>query len=316
MNSRQILLAVLLISITFNIILVISFISPEMISEEESSKRLPYLSKRIFAEKQNDIIINFVPLRGALREFIGRFKIKTGVYFEYLPSGVSIGVNDREEVKLVSLAKVPLTMSVYEQIEKGAWSPEKKFVIQESQLDKKFGSLWEKGLGAELSVEELVYVMLTESDNTAFNVLWDALSVEAINNVYDALDIPVIQNPEEEFSFLVSPKNYSSIFRSLYLSSYLSKEYSNKILKTLTETKFNDQIPAGVPPEIKISHKIGGFEKGNTIPLYIDCGIIYVPSRPYILCMFVDGPKKDADFVMKNISAMVYTYVSQISPSY
>lgn len=84
----------------------------------EKYEQYKFLSKRVFLESPNDIILNFVPLRKALREYVTFQEGRVGVYFEYLPSGISIGVNDREEVQLASLSKVPLAMAILKKVEK------------------------------------------------------------------------------------------------------------------------------------------------------------------------------------------------------
>lgn len=296
---------------------------PSTISDQDNHTRYPLLSKRIFVENSNDILINFIPLRQALREYIEKQENKIGLYFEYLPTGVSIGINDKEEVTLASLTKVPIAMSIFKKIEKGQLSTDKIVSINKENLDRKFGNLWEKGEGAQISINDLLRLALVESDNTAYRVLFDQLSSQEINEVYENLDIPLSYREEEEEEEegggeikkkrypQVSPKNFSSIFRSLYLSSFLRKENSNRILEILTQAPFNDKIAAGVPEDIKVSHKIGVFEKIDiSKTVYTDCGIIYAPSRPYILCAFVQDSNEAAKKHMSHLSKMIYGYIA------
>jgi beta-lactamase class A len=242
-----------------------------------------------------------------LREYAEKTENKVGVYFEYLPSGTSIGANEKGEVKLVSLSKVPLVMAIYKKIERGKMSKDDRFTIKKEHLNQYFGNLWKRGEGVSLSVEELVKLTLVDSDNTAYNVLSDELTEQEAGEVYEGLDIQL--TIEDEY-LLVSPKNYSSIFRSLYLSSFLTKEHSSHILDILTQTPFRDQIDAGVPDTIKIAHKIGVFKQvGDAQEVYIDCGIVYVPNRPYVLCVFVQDTLEQAQRHTSLISRMVYEYI-------
>lgn len=303
--------------VTFNIVLLglvlfLLVINNNRSSDESSS--YPYLSKRIFVNNQNDILINFIPLRTAMREYVGQQNGNVAVYFEYLPSGISIGVNDREEVKLASLSKVPLAMAIYKKIERGKMSPSDVLTIEKKHLDQGFGTLWKRGAGARLTVSELVRLMLSESDNTAYNVLYNQLSYKQISEVYDGLDIPIgKENAGGEVYPLVSPKNFSSIFRSLYLSSYLYESGSNEILDILTKTIFKDRLPAGVPSDIKVAHKIGVFELLNSADkTYSDCGIIYVPRRPYILCIMDKSGQEKSREHMAWLSKMVYGYIISV----
>lgn len=275
-----------------------------------NEREYPFLSKRIFLENQNDMLINFTPLRQALREYVKKQKEPLGVYFEYLPSGVSIGVNDTVEVNLASLLKVPVVMAVYKQIESGKIKKSNVIEIKEEHLDQRFGEGWKMGEGTKLTVEHAITLALTESDNTASNVLLSSLPDGAIDDVFDSLDIP--KDTKGSFHF-ISPKSYSSILRSLYLSSYLSNVFSNEIITLLTKTKFTNQIPAGVPSTIPVAHKIGVFDLKDAPKTYSDCGIVYVPNRPYVLCIMTSASEEEATAYMQHISKMVYGYIYAVN---
>mgnify|MGYP001561090754 CR=1 FL=1 len=79
-------------------------------SERAEKSEYPFLAKRIFVEDPNDMIINFVPLRQQLRDYVAASDFRIGVFFEYLPTGTSIGINEKEEFFRASLVKSPLIM--------------------------------------------------------------------------------------------------------------------------------------------------------------------------------------------------------------
>ena len=100
------------------------------------------------------------------------------------------------------------------------------------------------------------------------------------------------------------------LFRS-YNATYLSQEYSEKALKLLTEPDIPG-IRAGVPTTITVAQKFGErsvYDTNNNLTdreLH-DCGIVYKPGSPYLLCVMSRG--KDFDTMAKNISdlsALVY----------
>lgn len=271
----------------------------------------PLLSKRVFIEDSNDLIVNFVPLRNALKEYVAAQNGTVGVYFEYLPSGSSIGANDTEEVRLASLSKVPLVMSVLKKIEKGGLALDTEITLKKEFLDPKFGDLWKKGEGTVLTVEELIKLSLQRSDNTAYEALFSLLSQKEVMDVYNSLEIEVSGRDDD---VRVSPKSYSSIFRSLYLSTYLQLKDSQYILEILTNTIFNDKIPSGLPSFVPVSHKIGVFDRADGAEkVYTDCGIVYYPLRPYILCIFVQDTEMATIKHAQLISKMVYGYVDMVT---
>lgn len=203
-------------------------------------------------------------------------------------------------------------MSIYKKIERGKLSKNDILVIKKKHINYEFGNLWKKGEGISLSIEELIKIMLTESDNTAYNVLFDELNAQEIGEVYEGLEIETTLDGK---NLTVSPKSFSSILRSLYLSSFLTEDNSNHILDILTKTPFNDKIDAGVPKDIKVAHKIGVFNPVDIQQdVFTDCGIVYVPNRPYILCVFVKDTDEQAKKHMPYLSKMVYEYISIVKP--
>ena len=284
--------------------------------QEKDAEEYPYLSKRIFVENPNDVIINFIPLRNSLNSYIDSLDEFVALYFEYLPSGTSIGINEKEELRLSSLGKVPIAMAAYKLIAEGKIRPEQELMIEQEHIDKQFGDLWKKGVGAKITIEEAIRLSLTDSDNTANNLLLANLPGREVDKVFESFDIPKNKNPEEDFP-VISVKNFSSILRSLYLSSYLPEKYSNKVLEILTQTRFTDQIQGGVPKDILVAHKVGVFELKNSIKsVFRDCGIVYVPKGPYILCVMIQSDNTTASKIITEISKIIYMYVSQIKSEF
>ena len=309
MNKLWFFIAIL--SIFVNVLFTAAFTS--LLNQQKDDKKdmpnsnvYPFLSKRIFAENQNDILINFIPLRTAMREYVDKQNGEVGVYFEYLPSGISIGVNDKLEARLASLIKIPVVMAVYRQIEEGKLTKGQILTVGNNDINKLFGDLWKRGAGSQITVEEAVRLSLADSDNTATRTLVSALPQGAIDDVFDSLDIPKDKTGDLP---VISPKNYSSILRALYLSSYLTKQNSNEIIEILTGTKFNDTLPAGIPEHVKVAHKIGIFNQKDDEKIFSDCGIIYVPQRTYLLCIMAKTNEEKAREHMRHLSKMVYGYI-------
>lgn len=199
-------------------------------------------------------------------------------------------------------------MGVYREIELGRLKEDDLLTMQKEDIDPKFGTFWKKGVGTTVTVSEAIDKMLIESDNTAANMLARIVPADTIDNVFDSLDIPA--NKKGELT-TITPKSYSSIFRSLYLSSYLSEDSSNTILEILTRTNFNDKVVAGVGKDVKVSHKIGIFNSNSTTErAYSDCGIVYIPQRPHMICIMTKANEQKTQEYMSHISKMIYSYVS------
>ncbi|MCX6820652.1 MAG: serine hydrolase, partial [Candidatus Aenigmarchaeota archaeon] len=100
----------------------------------------------------------------------------------------------------------------------------------------------------------------------------------------------------------------SNILRALYLSTYLHRSFSQLALSMMSETDYTNQLQAGIPADIKVAHKIGFYATGG---YYHDCGIVYVPDKPYIVCvMSRDSTPQEANVAISGISGIVYRYVT------
>lgn len=281
---------------------------PQLKTPENSQEQFPYLARRILIENPTDILINFSPLRTQLRVMVKEYGESFAFYFEYLPTGTSIGVNEKLEFESASLIKVPVVMAHYKSQErKGIDRGMEMVTIQEKYIDKGFGNLWQKGAGAQIRLEEAVRLALTESDNTAANIVSDNAGSQDFEDVYGGLDIDLHKNTNG--TILLTTKGYSSILKALYFASVLNKEHSQKIIELLTHSSFNDKLRAGVPANIIVANKYGVL--GDQ--LFHDCGIVYYQNRPYLLCMVSKSSEGEARERMKKFSAAVYEYISTVN---
>ena len=269
---------------------------------EQLEKKYPLISKRILREIPQDILINFLPLRNKIRTTAAEYGDSFAVYFEYLPTGVSIGVNEKDEFQAASLFKIPYAMAYYRTLEDSGHYSNPTLDLSEKNTDPEFGDLWEKGNGFKISAEEAIKLAITESDNTAIKLILPHIRKESLEEVYNGLDI---DSKIFEGSPVLTAKSYSSILKVLYFSSVLNKDDSERILNLMTQTKFNDKLPSGIPAGVPVAHKIGDF-KGK---LFMDCGIVYPSRRSYLLCMVSHSDEETARERMGNMSKLVYDNV-------
>lgn len=313
MRKKHLLLALFSLSLVINILVLFTFFQNSVALEADRDfktlqKQYPLLAKRILNENFSDIILNFLDLRTDLKSTVAPWGNSFSFYFEYLPTGTSIGVNEKEEFYAASLFKVPVVMAYYHQLEKQKSKEDPILTIRAKDINKEFGNLWKKGVGYKIRMSEAIKLALQESDNTAIELVVPRITEDDFRHVYDALDIDLVSDGN---GAKLTTKGYSSILKALFFSSALTKGYSQEILNYLSKTIFVDKLPAGVPNNIIVAHKIGVFNKNhNQEEAFMDCGIVYVPDRRYILCMLSISDEQTARERMSMISKKVYDYVS------
>jgi len=314
LHKNIILVVVFLLSFVLNVSGITYFILTQTVVTSNQNlsalqAKYPLIATRILQDVPIDVIVNFLALRSNLQNETAPWGSNFGVYFEYLPTGTSIGVNSTNEFHAASLFKTPIVMAYYHTQERLNITNDPIVTLTPESIDSQFGDLWKKGAGYKLKASEAVKLALEDSDNTAAKILVPLIGSVDFEAVYQGLDISL--NVDKDGAIL-TPKSYGSIFKALYFSAVLDKGDSQEILNYLAHSKFSDKLAAGVPDNITVAHKIGDFVDKTGNEAFTDCGIVYYPRRAYLLCMVSKTDEQTARTRMQDISKMIYDYISSI----
>jgi len=236
-------------------------------------------------------------------------KESVSIYYRDLLNGPWYGVNEDGQFAPQSLLKLPVAISYFKYAEKDPSILSKKINIEKisgSNLKPNDDLI----VGQEYEILVLIERAIVMSDNVAFKLLVSNIPEEQIKKTHSDLEIayPSSETPEN----FISVKAYSSLFRVLYNSSYLSRDYSEKLLDMLSRAEFKNGLVAGVPKDIPVAHKFGLRNDTSAIKQLHDCGVIYYPKQPYILCVMTSGEDLDElGNTIKNISSGIYKAVSE-----
>jgi hypothetical protein len=87
---------------------------------------------------------------------------------------------------------------------------------------------------------------------------------------------------------------------------------SERALGLLSRVVFADGIVRGVPNQYAVAHKYGIRETGSSNERQLhDCGIVYYPEHPYLLCVMSRGTNFDKlSETIQAISEVVFSEVS------
>jgi len=226
-------------------------------------------------------------------------------YLRDLNNGPWVGFNEKEEFIGASLLKVPVLIAYFKIAQENKDLLDQEYVYTEkfSHFDQFFPPEKEIEFGKSYKVSELIEYMINYSDNNAAQLLAIHLTEDEINSTFASIGLG---SPLKVTDFPVSTKNYAGFFRVLFNASYLNKDFSERTLWQLTQTKFDKGLTKYLPKNIVVAHKFGIREAGE-IKQFHDCGIVYYPKHPYLICIMTKGKdlNKLAEKVAK-ISEFVY----------
>lgn len=257
---------------------------------------------------QKDYIPNIQPIREKIKKMAQEFgNDNVSIYIEFLNTGANISINQDLYIWPASLSKLPFAIVVMKKVEDDIWSLDNELVLTSEDADGNSGDisnlLSDNKVGTRFTIEELLKATLVDSDNTAHNILLRNISKTELRDIIDAVGLERLFAPDGK----VSAKEYSRLFRMLYTASYLDREHSQKILEYLNESTFGLFLKAGVPKEIIFPHKYG---ENIAYSVYADSGIVYLPNRPYLISVMVQGnPKEDPEKEEKRVA----TFITSVS---
>ena len=242
---------------------------------------------------------------------------RISVYFKDQATSHWTGINETDTFAPASLIKIPMMITYFKVAESdpAILSKQIQYVGPDQNTIETFKPSKQMVIGQYYTVDDLIQRMIIYSDNNAIAMLFDNMDKKTLDQVFAELSITLPKDVKQTGDY-ITPGNFSRFFRTLYNATYLDEEYSQKALGLLARTDFKNGLAAGVPSDVTVAHKFGETpdvdQNGSVVGYELhDCGIVYVPSHPYVLCVMTTGPSYSAlSGVIKNISSTVYSTVT------
>lgn len=258
---------------------------------------------------------------------------KKGIYavaFKDLKSGKEIRINDRLVYHAASTMKTPVMIEVYRQ------ANERKFSLKDSiSLKNEFKSIVDgsyysldstddseqglyKHIGEQRTIDSLLYQMIIVSSNFATNLIIQKVGAENVTRYMRQLgakDIQVLRGVEDGKAFekglnnTVTAHDLLLIFEKIAKGEAVNETASKEMINILLDQRFNEIIPARLPPNVKVAHKTGSITH-----VHHDSGIVILPDgRKYVLVLLSKDwdNEQQAIKTMANISFLIYKYVTK-----
>lgn len=252
-------------------------------------------------------------LKKAINTNLQNTKGHFSIFLKDLDTGAWLGINENDTYKLWGLSKISVVATLLKKVERRQLSLHRIVSLTPEEVQAEISLCPECNINTNgMPMKELINRIIELSDNTASGILGRCIEAEEFQECLQATGLPTaLPNEPRNHVPDVSPKQFTSLLKSLYYSSYLQPPFSELILSLMSDTAtlYDTQIEAGLPPGIKFIHKVGlNAGCGD----FHDCGIIYPPSphKPYVLCIMSTGStREEADSVISAISRQAYNFL-------
>lgn len=149
-------------------------------------------------------------------------KMDIGVGFYHIETGKSFYIKPNEKFPLASVFKVPIMICVLQDIDKGKLALSDKLSLNRNDQCVGSGDIQYSPLGQSFTASNLMYKMISVSDNTASDMLWNYIGYDACNDMLKNIglnnsDVYIANRP----SWLLSLGEYSKFrnYDSLKIAS-------------------------------------------------------------------------------------------------
>ena len=239
---------------------------------------------------------------------------RVGIYIKDLETGRTWDHNADRLFPSASLVKVPIMAAVFEKIKQGAITLGTEIKLTRQKRVGGSGSLkWVRD-GTSLSVMEIIYKMITESDNTATKMLTDYVGMPYLERAFKGLGLERTNITPEGMSLAsgrVVRENYTtaremaSLMERIYTGELVNRESSEFMLDVLKHNKSRSRLRKGLPLGWEIGHKTGLLRKACH-----DVGIVFSPRGDFVIAVLTsEAPDYTTakNFISK-VAKLTYQY--------
>ena len=253
---------------------------------------------------------------------------KVAVAYWRLAGDDSLFVHDNWNFHAASTMKVPVMIQLFRMVDAGTLSLDKTITLKNEftsivgggkyaldMADDSDSSLYQR-VGQQVSVRDLIFLMITKSSNLATNVLISTADPNKINATMRQLGaehIRVLRGVEDIAAYraglnnTVTARGLAVLMGAIAQDRAASAASCAEMRKILGAQEFKDEIPAGLPAGTLVAHKTGWVDG---VVLH-DAAIVYpTGGTPYVLVVLTGEIQETphASKLIADISRLIWTH--------
>jgi beta-lactamase class A len=256
---------------------------------------------------------------------------RVGVAATLLETGEAVAIKGNERFPMQSVYKFPIGMAVLNQVDQGKLKLDERVRVEKSDFvgGRQHSPVRDRHPdGTEMSVSELLRLMVSQSDGTACDVLLKLVGGPTVVaeylrglNVNDVIvantEKEIGQDQSTQYRNWATPEGAVVLLRALHERRGLSEQSQRLLLKLMTETPTGlKRLKGLLPASAIVAHKTGtsGTVNGVTAATN-DVGIITLPNGRHIaIAVFVSDSKADdatREEVIAKVAQAAWNYWSR-----
>jgi beta-lactamase class A len=228
------------------------------------------------------------------------FRGNAWIYAKNLDTGKDFAFRADEQVRTASTIKLPIMIEVFAQVSEGKRKWTDEFTLTKQNRFGGSGVLGEFSDGTKVDLKTATNLMIVVSDNTATNLVLDAITADAINARMDALGLKQTRSlgkiggggrskAWDEPLYKVfgigasSPRDMVRLLEMLEKGEVVNKQSSADMIAILRRQQYNEGIGRGLLDSVPSASKSGALDR-----LRSDVGIVYTRRGRIAMAITLD----------------------------
>jgi beta-lactamase class A len=211
------------------------------------------------------------------------------------PTGDRFSYNGDRKFGAASTVKIPLMIEIFRQIDRGERKLDDEYVLRAEDIAVGSGVMLHLHHGMTFTLNDLIYLMISISDNTATNILVDMAGMDAVNETIRSLGMgnsnlgrkmkgrPAQAGEQENWA---TPNDYAKAVEALLDSTAASADSCRKMLAMLETQQNSRRISRYLPEREDIRW---GSKTGSVKGVTNDVGFITSPAGTLIVSVYCEG---------------------------
>jgi beta-lactamase class A len=241
-----------------------------------------------------------VKLKRQLMQLTNSFHGDIGIYVRHLSSGKTVMINADTIFPTASMIKVPITIGMFNKIEKGQLKYDSVLIYKDSLLYAGEDILGSFKNGEKISLGKVLMLMITTSDNTAS--LWCQSLAGGGSEINKWLEengfkdtrvnsrTPGREANRSKFGWgQTTPKEMAELLVKIREGKVISPRASERIYRNLIRIYWDSQALSQIPPFVQVASKSGAVDQSRS-----EVVLVNAPHGDYVFCVITKNQKDES----------------------
>lgn len=249
-------------------------------------------------------------LRARVLERIAAVRGRVSLAVRHLRTGARLDVDADRPVYAASLIKLPIMVEVFRQAHEGRLRHSERVRLEACDVVLGSGVLKDLEPGIELTLGDLVRLMIVVSDNTAANLLIDRVGRERVDATMAELGLGGIRLVNKLMvvpadlreTNRVTAGDVAELLAAIARGRVVSWDACRRMVEILKAQQYQERLGGRLPPPLDPDGPVGQLPRwqlankpGSVRGVCHDAGIVYARDQEWAIAVCCEGLADDRD---------------------